>query len=160
MQPRLFSVHMALEASGSLFTRALAGVDSQLALVRPNGRTSHMAFLACHVLDARSYLTNYVGGDGSHTYGELLGSAPDIDALEPPPPEGILEAFGAVTRKLEARLAELTDQDLDAASPQAFPFGGDTVLGGLTFLAWHEAYHVGQMGLVRRYLGLDSLTGR
>ncbi len=160
MNPRLFSVRVTLEANAALFRKALAGVNPEVALVRPNGQTNHMAFLACHVLDARSYLTTYIGGDGSHEYGELLGRAPDIDGLEPPPPEGVLRAFDVVTQKLDSRLAELADEDLDAPSPEAFPFGGGTVFGGMTFLAWHEAYHVGQMGLVRRYLGLESLTGR
>ena len=33
------------------------------------------------------------------------------------------------------------------------PDGSATVAGALGFLAWHESYHLGQLGLLRRLAG-------
>ena len=35
-----------------------------------------------------------------------------------------------------------------------------TARGALMFLAWHESYHVGQMGLMRTEMGYPSVQAR
>jgi hypothetical protein len=34
-----------------------------------------------------------------------------------------------------------------------------SVRGGLVFLAWHDSYHTGQMGYLRKWLGYEGLVG-
>jgi uncharacterized damage-inducible protein DinB len=41
---------------------------------------------------------------------------------------------------------------------QALPGADGTVLGALAFLAQHESYHVGQVALLRRQLGLPAMS--
>jgi uncharacterized damage-inducible protein DinB len=38
------------------------------------------------------------------------------------------------------------------------PDGSDTVAGVLHFLYFHETYHLGQLGLLRRMNGLDPFA--
>ena len=42
-------------------------------------------------------------------------------------------------------------------APQWLRSQDGTLLGGLAFAAMHEAYHVGQMGFLRKWLGLDPI---
>jgi hypothetical protein len=44
-----------------LFVNALDGVDDKIATSRPNKSTNHIAFVACHLVDARHYHSNAVG---------------------------------------------------------------------------------------------------
>ncbi len=76
-----------------------------------------------------------------------------------PDADEILAAWEALREPLRARLAQLTEAELDAVSPRKVPMEDGSVLGTLTFLAYHEGYHVGQMALVRKALGLGGLVG-
>ncbi|MCP3997209.1 MAG: DinB family protein, partial [bacterium] len=51
----------------------------------------------------------------------------------------------------------LTDEDLDAASPIKYLKGEDEIIGTmLTTFLFHESYHVGQTGLLRRIAGNEG----
>ena len=80
------------------------------------------------------------------------GTSPaDVPAdLDP----GILvKAFHASQAPLAARLEGLTAEDLARPLGRTLPGGADTIGGALRFVAWHEAYHLGQLGLLRRLAG-------
>ena len=49
---------------------------------------------------------------------------------------------------------------MDEESGLPFPAPGPTRLDALIFLAQHEAYHLGQMGLLRRVCGLPAAEWR
>jgi hypothetical protein len=57
-------------------------------------------------------------------------------------------------------LADIPTVDLDAESAASLPTEDRSMLGGIAFLAFHEAYHVGQMGFVRKYLGFSPVVER
>jgi uncharacterized damage-inducible protein DinB len=54
---------------------------------------------------------------------------------------------------LAARCAELGADELAEEWGKTFPDGSTTVEGGLHFLYFHETYHLGQIGLIRRLCG-------
>ena len=68
-------------------------------------------------------------------------------------PAELLAAFHAADAVLASAWEGLTDEALDRPLGRAMPDGSDTVAGALAFLAWHEAYHMGQLGLLRRLAG-------
>lgn len=39
------------------------------------------------------------------------------------------------------------------------PVEDKTIMGGFAFLISHESYHVGQLGLLRKELGLSTIFG-
>jgi uncharacterized damage-inducible protein DinB len=52
----------------------------------------------------------------------------------------------------------MTAADLDAPLTTQFPGAADqTVLSALTFLVQHDSYHVGQLALLRKYVGLPAM---
>lgn len=159
MNPRVEPIAQLLTGNAALFARAVEGVDAEVAVDRPAGRTNSLGFVVCHLLDARAWLVSLMGGDGTHEFTERFKQAKGIDELDPPPLAEVGSAFETVTARLLERIESLTDEDLDRPTDNEFPFAEKTVIGGLTFLAWHESYHIGQLGLLRSYLGLSSLTG-
>ena len=84
-----------------------------------------------------------------------------MDDLERVPTLGeIREEWLAVSPVLEARLAALTPEDLAGKTTQRFPIDDATLAGTLAFLLHHEAYHLGQLGLLRRAAGLPAMRYR
>lgn len=59
-----------------------------------------------------------------------------------------------VSDLLTKALNKLDYKDLSVECPFFFPLEDKTVLGGISFLALHEGYHVGQLGMLRKKLGL------
>ncbi len=51
----------------------------------------------------------------------------------------------------------LEESFLRSESPQTFPVDDHTTLDGMVFFLEHEAYHLGQLGFLRKSLGLGSM---
>ena len=71
----------------------------------------------------------------------------------------IQRAFDKIGDPIVVRFGELTDQELRATCPREFPVADKSLRAGLAFLVWHESYHIGQMGFLRKWLGYESLVG-
>ncbi len=84
------------------------------------------------------------------------GSAPDPDPGNNPAPHEIRDVLQRVHAQVRIELPDYDDAVLDepVEEPYAlFP----TKLGGLYFCAAHEMIHAGQIGLLRRMLGKETL---
>ena len=66
----------------------------------------------------------------------------------------------AVSSAIDARLEEITAEELSAPSERGFPGVERTRLGVLTFLVQHDSYHVGQLALLRKPAGLPAMSYR
>lgn len=159
MTERLGTARLLLEINARLFRDALSGVAAREAELRPNELTNHIAFLACHLLDARFFLLEILGAQAVNPFARLLEGASGIEEIEEfPPLEDVLTAWKELDEALRRRLDALTDDDLDAPCKQSFPVDDRTLLGALSFLVQHDSYHVGQLCYVRKYLGHPPVT--
>ena len=147
-----------LDLNTRLFLNAFEGVDDRIATSRPNESTNHMAFVACHLVEARHYLGNAVGHESESPFKELEG-ARGIDDIEKfPTVEEIRSAWTKISEPLSHQLASLGDSDLRREVERPFPIeGGKTILAAITFLLEHDSFHIGQLAFLRRYFGLDAL---
>lgn len=158
MDPSLRPLVAILEVNTRLFRNCLRDVDDQRALARIDGHTNHLAFLACHLVGARAYLAGALGGNGSDPFAELTGDARTIDEVPRfPPVAELLDAWALVTARLMDRVTRLGPVELQSRAPATFPVDDPTVLGMLAFLMQHDAYHVGQMALLRKHLGFGAM---
>lgn len=159
MDDRLLPLGALLRLNGRLFLRALEGVEAEAAGRRPTPETGHLAFIACHLVDARHFLAGYVGAELTNRFAEIFDAAESVEEITDYPTLGELGAeWERVQRAIERRFAVLDRSDLEAPSPRPFPIDDESVLGGIAFLLQHEAYHVGQLGFLRKYLGYEGLT--
>ena len=65
----------------------------------------------------------------------------------------VLAAFHAAGAAMASGWEALTVEAMAVPLGRTLPDGSDTVGGAIRFLAWHEAYHLGQLGLLRRLAG-------
>jgi hypothetical protein len=70
-----------------------------------------------------------------------------------PSPAALVADVVATGERLERAFAALDDAALSGPFPAPLVGGGRTLEDGLHFLHFHETYHLGQIGLLRRILG-------
>jgi uncharacterized damage-inducible protein DinB len=144
-----------------LFLNALDGMDEAVAGVRPSGRTNSVAFVAGHLVETRAWMGRYLGLETPAPFGGALEHAVDIDDIKVLPALAeIRPSWEGVSRAVASRLDGLTVLEAGSAATQRFPGVPETTLGGIAFLVQHESYHVGQLALLRKYLGLPSMSYR
>ena len=81
---------------------------------------------------------------------------PDSDY---PPVSEIITTFENITDALTPCLDKIDASELDAELKDPYPVQEKTVLNGLAFLSFHETYHIGQIGFIRKLLGYPTLAG-
>ena len=70
-----------------------------------------------------------------------------------------MSVWAGAGEQLMKRYEELTGEELSAKAPRDFPVPDKTIRGAINFLAYHEAYHVGQIAYIRKLLDKSSLVG-
>lgn len=70
----------------------------------------------------------------------------------------VISAFTAAQAALAGRWGALTAEDLVKPTGRRLPDGSEDVGGAIRFLAWHETYHLGQLGLLRRLAGKPGVA--
>ncbi len=86
------------------------------------------------------------------------GSQPSADESDPknPTPASLLERFQSIHEESCATVAKLTFTTL--MEPIDMPYAAyPNKLGALLFCPLHESIHIGQIGVIRRALGLEPL---
>ncbi len=160
MNPRVAPLAALYGSSDELFRKALAGLTREQGLARLGDHSNPLLWIAAHLTTTRYGFAQLISlplerpWGGAFTRGSEVGELSRIpDAAE------ILAAWDALRSPLATRLRELTDAELDAPAPRNFPTSDKSVLGGMAFLAYHEDYHIGQIALIRKSLGLGGLVG-
>lgn len=156
---------VTLQTQAALHTRlylnCLDGMDDSTARWRAEARTNSALFVAAHLVDSRAWTSRMLGLEipapfgGELKYGTSIDDVPDLPELEE-----VIDEWTAVSALLEARLQAVSAADLTAPATQRFPVDDPTVGGALAFLMHHEAYHIGQLGLLRRAVGLPAMKYR
>lgn len=157
MDSRIEVLHASVSLHTRLFLNCLAGVDDETAVCRPSTNTNSLAFIACHLVDARAFLARLVGAEAPAPFPQLENARHIDEVSELPPLAEIQSPWSDYGDLVSARFEVLDAEELDSETPQQFPIGNRTLLGAVAFLVSHEAYHIGQMALLRKYAGLEAM---
>ena len=136
------------------------GLTQEDSLASPVAGGNCINWVLGHVVATRNGMLKLVGRepiwDKERTELYERGSEP-VQAGTALPLGDILSAFTASQETLVDTVRTLSDDDLSAKSPISF-FKGDeeTVGSALAAFLFHEAYHIGQTGVLRRVAGKDG----
>ena len=132
------------------FDRAIDGLPEALRGARPEGLPSSPWRLLEHLRICQWDILEF-SRDPAHVSPEFPGGYwPEGDA--PPDPDAWDHSIAAFRADLEAMRGLVADPAHDLLAP--FPHGqGQTLLREALLLADHNAYHIGQLVIVRRLLG-------
>jgi uncharacterized damage-inducible protein DinB len=131
----------------------LEGITDEESRVRPAAGGNSINWLVGHIVSYRQVVLELLGEspvwpkERTDAYGR--GSNGDVQDDLRLPVDGLLDALKSTTAVIVPLLEALSDEAMAAQPP-----GLKQPLGQrLAFLAFHESYHVGQVGLARRLLG-------
>ncbi len=159
MDPRLEPLFATVELNDHLFSNCFDGVDAASAQRRFSPHTNNMSFVGAHLVEVRFFLISRLGDPVKGPFAELLDGIRGIDELRRfPAPERILEGWKRGGELLRQRLETLDAADLDDPFPERIPASDRTVLGSITFLLHHEAYHIGQLAMLRKAAGFAAMA--
>lgn len=157
MNLRITALYDLLKLNTRLFHNCLEEIDEEAAQRRLNNRTNSLAFVAAHLVDARYCLARRTGADLDHPFPALADVEAIEDAKELPSLGEMWSSWDQVSAILGEKLAALTDGDLSSPASEDYPVEDRTLLGEITFLLQHEAYHIGQLAVLRKYLGYGPM---
>jgi hypothetical protein len=123
------------------------------------GSPNHIAWITGHIVSNRYMLATILGLTAREPFAELFESGKGIqEDARYPSMKSLADGWDALAEKVIAKLESLTEDDLEADPPIATPVVSDNTLRGfITFLAHHEAYHIGQLSLARRFFGYEAM---
>jgi uncharacterized damage-inducible protein DinB len=159
MDPRIAPLAEILRLNTRLFHNCLASLVDDQARERPSEVTNSAAFLAAHLVDSRYYTLGLLGVKQSSPLKGADGGFNDIAQVSSYPALAeIRKAWTTVAKVLDQQLAAIKPAELDAPLDPGFPLENKTVLGVVTFMVQHDCYHLGQLGLVRKFSGLPAMA--
>jgi hypothetical protein len=123
------------------------------------GETNHAQWLLGHLASARRFILRLLEQpadeqDWEKHFGAGCRPSAESEALTP---ATLREEFRAAGEQLVAALRQ-APAELAGKAVDRFPDGSATVGGAVHFLHFHEAYHLGQLGLIRRTRGRPGLV--
>jgi len=148
--------------TANVYGGTLKGLSDDDALGQPSPGGNCLNWVAGHIVDSRGATLELLGQDRpfpSDKYARYVRGSEAVTGAEGSVPlSEMLADFAATGDGLKAGLAGLTSERLAEKAP--FSPGNDekeTVGSLLVGLAFHESYHCGQLGVLRRMAGKDGI---
>lgn len=159
----LESLTLQMEYIKNVVNRNTEDFTHAQSLQRPQPGGNCLNWVVGHIVATRDRTLGLVGGeplwddDVRAPYATGSGPLEEDRAL---PLERLLTDFAESHRRVVAGLASLTGEQLAAAAPFS-PTGNpqETIGSLLAGLLFHDAYHAGQTGLLRRLAGKPGTIG-
>lgn len=158
MHASLKPLHEILVLNTKLFRHCLDGLSEEHATTRPDDRINNVAFIGLHMCDARFHLGNWLGLELENPFGRFAEVTHIDEMPEFPSLSDLLAHWDRVSGALEESLPGLDEVVLQNPAPFDLPVGDGSLLSCLAFMLQHEAYHVGQLSILRKQLGFPAMT--
>ena len=132
----------------------LDGITHEDSLVQPHPFGNCINWIMGHLVGQRSTILTMVGEQPIWGEAEIAmykrGAPPITDGAKALPFDRIMADLDRSQELLVPALARLTENQLSVADERG------TLADKLGFLQFHEAYHAGQIGLLRRLVGKEG----
>lgn len=143
------------------FFNALDGITETMALERNNGKTNHVVWMTGNFVNCRYWLADLLGMDEKDPNDAFFKDAKALDEkLQYPTLEALQESFKTISPKVYQKLLEATDVQLSKAYSfgMGVSFVEENVLNMIGMCIGREDYLLGQIGLMRKLLGLKGMS--
>jgi uncharacterized damage-inducible protein DinB len=154
-------IALIFKLNNNMVDRSLEGIsDEEFWQVAPGGGNP-LGWLLGHVAHTRGQILTQIGHPHDSGLGPLFARGAALrDRSEYPSRTAVENAWKESRSRMRDGFASITPERLAGPPPAGSKLpGADTLAGYLAFLAFHESYHVGQMGYVRRRLGHAGIAG-
>jgi uncharacterized damage-inducible protein DinB len=140
--------------------KSIEGLTAEEWHSRPNDTSNSMLWVVGHVVWARSRTLKFLGETWERPWlKQFARGAKPGEVTDYPSPDEVVLGLKETKASLTAAIENATGEVLGAAAPEKSPSFDGTIGGLVNFLAFHEAYHVGQAAYLRRWLGREGVSG-
>lgn len=147
-------------ANRQLFEKTVQGLSDEKWLAQPGPDSNPLLWIAGHVVVHRALVPRIAGIEWSVPWEKLFSRGATRVAPEAyPAPAEILRAWNEVSAKLSPAFDQMTPELLSRPKFEGALSLDGTVAGTVSVLSLHEAYHIGQMGYLRKWLGYGQTIG-
>lgn len=152
------------QISNGILATSIRDLSDQDAKQRSRNATGpSIAWTIGHLCNYKIQVLGLLGNPRENPYKAKFESAPATDGADYPPLAELAAQFASLNAEVCAAL-ESSAARLEEVMPNSGPHAEKRVLDTVLFLAWHEAYHVGSVGYIRKELGKreisDLVTGQ
>lgn len=148
-----------LNLNERLFVNALAGVSDEQARQRISAHNNPLNWLATHTVWARYNMAALLGKPANNPYNGMFEKFKAFDeSMQFDSLEKIKSEWMHASTLIREGMNSVTEEHLDGDAPFKNPTGDFTMGGTIAFLAQHESYDIGQMGLLKKFLTKEAMS--
>jgi uncharacterized damage-inducible protein DinB len=156
----LAPIAFIFQANDGLIRQTLSDLPAEALWKQPGAQGNSIMWIVGHITQTRAGLLALLGERVSTGWGELFRrGAQRQDHSVYPEPQAIKAKGVELMNQLREKLATITEDELAAPVTAVKLPNVATVGDALAFFAFHEAYHVGQLGYVKKALGYNAIAG-
>ena len=142
-----------------LFINALQGISEEQAKERIIGHVNPVNWIAAHTAWARYNTLMFLGAPSTNPYNDLFENFRAYDSsLNYPTIAEIKDEWKKVSALLKDALSSVSEEHLAKDAPIKNPSGDSTNGGTIAFLAQHESYDIGQLGLLKKFFTKEAMS--
>ena len=157
MIAELKGYELIFRTSDALFPRALDGVTDEGARRKPGNMNSPM-WIAAHMTVTRGLFLGALGGKVDVAWAKHFQRGGEhVETAEWPSLADVRAKWSEIHAAFMTQLEKQTAEGVKAETP--VPGLEPTMFGVIGLAAVHDSYHLGQLAMCRRELGLDRLVG-
>ena len=148
--------------SARVTLKNLEGITHEHSVLQPKADGNCLNWNLGHMVRTRIKTLNILGKTSPLPIDlfEAYGDAPVTDSHKAIAWSSLIDHYNALQKPIEDALHSMTAEQLGAKPPFSLTGNADETVGSLLAgLAFHEAYHCGQIGLGRRLAGLPGVIG-
>ena len=143
------------------FKNALDGISEESALRRIDNLTNHVVWMTGNLVNCRYWLADLLGMEERDPNEEYFKEGRALDENLPYPSlEELKKNHAEISPKVYQKLLEVTDEELEKSYSfgMNIPFMKENMLNMIGMCVGREDYLLGQIGLMRKMLGLKGMS--
>jgi hypothetical protein len=144
--------------SNGILATSISDLTDQNAKARSrSGAGPSIAWTIGHLCHYKIKMLGLLGQLRENPFAAQFEHTPASDGSGYPSLSDLASSFSALNEDLCAALASSGDR-LEAPMPGSGPHDEKRILNTILFLTWHEAYHIGAIGAIRRDQGRKAIA--
>jgi uncharacterized damage-inducible protein DinB len=144
--------------SNGILATSISDLTDREAKARSRGGTGpSIAWTIGHLCHFKIKVLELLGQTRENVFAAQFEHTPATDGSDYPPLVDLAASFAALNADLCTALASSADR-LEAPMPGGGPHNEKRILDTVLFFAWHEAYHIGAIGAIRREQGRRAIA--
>ena len=159
MNNSIYHSQIIFNMNDRLFLSTLKDVSEDQANERITEHVNPIKWIAAHTVWARYNVLMFLGSPAGNPYNHLFENFKAYDSsLKYPALKEIKDEWNKVSALLKSAIKNVADDHLEADSPIKSPIGDFTNGGTIAFLAQHESYDIGQLGLLKKFFTKEAMS--